>query len=118
MSDSGYEWYLKLKKNYAIESADLIKEVNESTNTPQNILLAKTVANLLSPNGDGYMRNADDFFFTESLVNKLMHFAYLHGKKQIFETSFNQGWNDCLSDIRKSFMPVAEKLDFVHNDGD
>lgn len=111
-SDAGYEYYLNLKKTYAAEHKDSIAIVNKSTATPQVVLLAKTVANELISGDSGYKTTDEGFFFTEELVNKLMHFAYLQGQKQISDESHRQGWADCIADIQKVFAPLAEKLDY------
>lgn len=110
MSDAGYEWYLELKRNYARNRDDDIKQVNACTNIPQNILLAKTVSDTMVTDTAKTMKCGDDFVFTEAMVNKLMYFAFLQGSRDINEKSYSAGWQDCLTDIRTAIMPVANKL--------
>ena len=101
MSNSGYDWYLKNKKEYAEKNSDVIKEVNGHKDTPQYILWAKTVAEELEGGDAKCVKNDMGYFFTEQLVNKLMHFAYLKGTKAIEENSYKKGWDDCLNDVGK-----------------
>ena len=112
MADAGYEWYLENKRKYAERHLDDVVTVNKSKDLPQHILWAKSIAEKLIDEKSHYVGEGDTFGFNESLVNKLMYFAYLQGSKQINETSFQSGWNDCLSDIEKVFKPLADKLGY------
>ena len=96
--NKGYEWYLNNKKLYEKENESLVKEINKQS-TPQHILWTKTICDKLEDETAKCVRNKDGFFFTEHLVNKLMHFAYLRGSRSINEDSYRNGWSDCLLDV-------------------
>ena len=53
----------------------------------------------------------EEFYFTEKLVNKLMLFAFLKGRRDVNEKSYEKGWEDCRKD-------VANKLGFLNDEGD
>jgi len=112
--ESGYDWYLEIKRKYAESHLDDVTIVNKSEDIPQHILWAKSVSDKLIDTKSKYVGDGESFGFNESLVNKLMHFAYLQGSKQINETSYQNGWYDCLSDIEKVFKPLAEKMDYMY----
>uniref|UniRef100_A0A6M3K5P7 Uncharacterized protein n=1 Tax=viral metagenome TaxID=1070528 RepID=A0A6M3K5P7_9ZZZZ len=97
---TGYEWYLNNKKLYEKENKSVIDEVNKQ-DSPQHILWAKTICGNLESEIAKCVYNNDGFFFTEPLVNKLMHFAYLKGSRSINENSYQDGWDDCLLDVSK-----------------
>ena len=67
-----------------------------STEVPQHILATKSIADELVKGDEGYVRNEVGFFFTEKLVNRLMHLAYLHGRDDIDERSFEAGKNKAI----------------------
>ncbi len=62
-----------------------------SEEVPQHILATKELADDLVLGDEGYARTEAGFFFKEKLVNRLMHLAYLHGRDEIGERSFNLG---------------------------
>jgi hypothetical protein len=108
---SNYDEYLKGQIIYAEKNKDVINEVNKSDKDiifPQHILWAKTVCKQLENDKAKTLTINDEYYFTERLVNKLMLFAYLKGAKDIDETSFKKGWEDCLQD-------VANKLGLLCN---
>lgn len=89
---SAYDSYVKAKSEYALRYDDLIAFVNSAKETPQHLLMAKTVSNKLENDDAKCLRKDGEFYFTEALVNKLMHFAYLQGKKGFEERSFAAGY--------------------------
>ena len=97
--NEGYEWYLKTKEKYASDNEAIVKEVNRHKDTPQNILWSKSISEKLENDDAKCVFKEDGFFFTEILVNKLMHFSYLQGTRGINEKSYQDGWNDCLDNV-------------------
>lgn len=89
---SAYDSYVKAKIAFAEENEDLIAFVNKAKETPQHLLMAKTVSDKLENDEAKCLRKDGEFYFTEALVNKLMHFAYLKGQKGFEERSFAAGY--------------------------
>jgi hypothetical protein len=94
-----YEEYLKIKEDYSKRTEDDIENC-KNTEVPQHILLSKTVSDLLEEEGD-YISANETFYFRERLVNKLMYFAFLQGQRQFEARSYNEGWSDCIKDIKE-----------------
>lgn len=108
---SAYKEYLKGVKKYADDNKGVISQVNKSDSElifPQHILWAKTVCEYLETDKAKTLRIKDGFYFTEQLVNKLMLFAFLKGRNDVEEKSYENGWHDCEADI-------ANKLGFADN---
>lgn len=105
--ESAYESYLKLKKEFAENNKSAIDIVNNcGKHNPQNILMMKTVYDKLVDEAKGARlikldpgSEESTLYFTEPLVNKLMHFAFLMGSKAIDEKSFQSGWDSCREDV-------------------
>lgn len=104
-----YEKFLAAKKAYAEEHKSMVREVLAAHVTDmQHILWMKSVCEMLE-DGDKArtFRHPDDTFgFTEILVNRLMHFAYLKGTRAVDEKSFRAGWDAC----REEAVKAVEKL--------
>lgn len=97
MSTTGYDIYLAIKKRMEEDSAAEVKEVLGAGVTDiQHILAYKMIASKLE---DGEraktIHDAEGTLgFTEVLVNRLMHFAYLKGVRDIEQKSFQRGWDE------------------------
>ena len=89
---AAYDSYTKAKIEYALRYDDLIEFVNKAKETPQHLLMAKAVCARLENEDAKCLRKDGEFYFTELLVNKLMHFAYLQGQKGFEERSFAAGY--------------------------
>lgn len=98
MSESGYEWLLKNKKKMVEANKDLIKEVNNSENTPQEILWLKELSDELEDDTCKFEEIEGKYYFNEKLVNKLLHLTYLKLSKRGAD-NYQNGWDDCKSDI-------------------
>jgi len=99
MSDA-YDRYLAHCKGYAMDNKKSI-EAAKTGNTPQDVLWAKTVSKHLEDENDeaAFKKVGDEYYFTEKLANRLMHYAWLQGAKGIKEKSYSQGWADAMSRI-------------------
>ena len=96
MSKSPYEVHLEARRKYAEDNADLIKQVC-GDNWPlgtQHILWMKTVADKLEGGDARTERHGEFFGFSEILVNRLMHFAYLKGCLEFDQRSYRHGWEE------------------------
>ncbi len=103
-----YSEYVNSCKNFAESNQDLIDIVNKSKETPQSVLWQKTVSNKLENETAKCLRIDGEFYFTEKLVNKLMHFAFLKGQKGFDERSFESGWAKCRKEML-SALGVTEE---------
>jgi hypothetical protein len=95
-----YEAYQQLKKDHAERNADLISKVKRDE-VPQNILMAKTVSNILDDGEKCTTGNNLEFGFTERMVNKLMHYAFLLGATGVDERSFERGYEKAREEMAK-----------------
>jgi hypothetical protein len=92
-----YDTYQEMKREYHLNNKHLIEIVNKDT--PQNILMAKTVWCKLEDDKAKATTLNNEFGFTERLVNKLMHFAYLKGSSDIEQRSYDRGYEQARQDI-------------------
>ena len=109
---SAYEEYRKGVEKYIADNRSTIEETKRQANDtifPQNILWAKEVCDELKTDDAKTLHIEDEFYFTEKLVNRLMLFAFLKGRRDIDIRSHKKGWNDCRKDI-------ASKLGFEEDD--
>ena len=112
---SAYDEYLKMTKKYSEDNLDIIEETNRSDKEsifPQHILMAKTVSKHLEDDEAKTLRIDENFYFTENLVNKLMLFAFLKGRKDIDELSYRRGWKDCRDAVAKTLNFSDDTSDF------
>lgn len=91
-----YERIKQIEENYLTQSKDLIARVNKEAKDivfPQNILVYKMATDAVSSAEDGAVceRINDKFYFTETLVNRLMLLAYYEGARAIDERSREVG---------------------------
>jgi hypothetical protein len=94
-----YEAYQQMKKDHAERNADLINHVKKS-DTPQNILMAKTVSKLLD-DGEDRTVGEMEFGFSEKMVNSLMHYAFMLGAVGTDERSFEKGYEKAREEMAK-----------------
>src|SRR5574343_117183 len=98
MTDA-YEKHLQARRDYLTKHSQEVRTIKgASVGDIQHILWMKTLSQELE---DGAkcrtFRGKDgEFGFTECLVNRLMHLAYLKGSQAIEETSYRKGWDDRL----------------------
>jgi len=104
-----YSEYVNACKEFAESNQDLIDIVNKSKETPQSVLWQKTVSNKLENETAKCLRKDGEFYFTEELVNKLMHFAFLKGQKGFDERSFNSGWANCRKEMLSALGVTEEE---------
>ena len=106
--------YDEFKKNvdlYSSNNAKNIEAVKKSKETPQNVLMMKTTSKLFEDGEKCVAKTMqNEFGFSEALVNKLMHFAYLQGTKAIDEKSFALGYEKARKEIL-DFMGVSQEND-------
>ena len=93
---SAFERLEKMKADYLEKSKDLIARVNEDAKDlvfPQNILVYKMACDAVSSKEDGSVCETINgkFYFTETLVNRLMLLAYYEGTRAIDERSREVG---------------------------
>jgi hypothetical protein len=98
-------WLKQLEEKQKAYHKDRIEQVLH-TSVPQHILATKSVVDALAPGTDGFVRNSTGFFFTETLVNRLMYLAYLHGREDIDNRSFQAGYEKALEVARKKLGEV------------
>lgn len=106
MAKSQYELHLEARRRYAEDNSALIKQVcgdNFPTGT-QHILWMKTVSDQLEDGGEHKTFRSEDgtFGFTEQLVNRLMHFAYMKGVAEFDQRSYRRGWEEGLEAATKA----------------
>lgn len=93
-AETGYELYLRGRKEHIEKYKDVISKVNNSS-VPQNILWIKSVCREIENDEAKCETINDEFYFTEKLVNKLMYLSYLIGVNDGRDVagSFDDGWN-------------------------
>ena len=93
-----YKQHMEARKQYAKDNKPLIKQIRSSNwaSDNQHILWMKTVVAELEDDKGCRTFEAEDgtFGFTEMLVNRLMHFAYLKANRNFEEESYRKGWED------------------------
>lgn len=96
MTKSQYELHMEARRKYAEDNADLIKQVcgDNWPHGTQHILWMKTVSDKLEGGEARTERHGEFFGFSETLVNRLMHFAYLKGAQAFEQRSYRKGWED------------------------
>lgn len=104
---SAYEEYAAAVLKFVASKEKEIAFVN-ANEVPQHILWSKSICGALE-DSEAYTKRIDDkFYFTELLVNKLMHFAYLAGTKEIDMQSHRKGWDDCWAETMKKLGVTIE----------
>ena len=58
-----------------------------------------------------FLKIEEKYYFTELLVNKLMHYAYLKGSRSVNEDSLKKGWDACMEDVAKKLGLFTEGPD-------
>ena len=96
-----YDDYMKAQARYVSDNAMPIKLVNASKETPQNILMMKGLYKEFESDDAKCNTINDQFYFTEKMVNRLMHFAYLKGCNALDVKSYEEGWKSCYNDVLK-----------------
>lgn len=97
---TAYEEYAAAVLKFVASKEKEIAFVN-ANETPQHIIWDKNVCGALEDEVAYTTRIDGKFYFSELLVNKLMHFSYLSGAKAIDAASHRKGWEDCWTDTRK-----------------
>lgn len=108
MSESAYDIMRRKAQAYAKDLAPVVKACKAAGVVDlQGVLWIKSaIAGELEDGKEcRTFRGADDTFgFTEPLVNRLMHAAYLQGARDIQEKSYKVGWDDAAAQAHKALQ--------------
>lgn len=96
-----YNEYLKMRKQFQDNNKRLIEQINLSKDVPQEILWQKEIAELLKDDSAKFETIDGKFYFTETMVNKLMWFSYMKGCESFKESFYQKGWDDCIEDVKE-----------------
>jgi hypothetical protein len=104
--------YTEMVEEFTKQNKALI-EISKKDDTPNQVLFAKGACKEFHDDDKCFTFSADfeGFAFSERMVNKLMHLAFLMGSKDVDKDSFESGYN-------KARAEMATFLDLDDGDED